>query len=595
MKQITVRYVGDLDFNGKLESIYQTYEKNYKTILFHIYSGVLDRELLLRVTGMIQSRFSTEQIIGSISAGEIKQGRLMDRGILVSAMMFEQSDVRVFRFPESVGKEKEVGRQIRELTDEIEDLKALELMFPGTNLNTRELFEEISKCPPEIQVFGGYAGGHATDSGEHYVFDHKDLYAHMIFLVAYAGKELHVTVDKSVGWQTLGMPFKVTKADGNRLIEVNHRPAVELYQKYMQIEVNEDFAQETFEFPLMAQIDGEEILRHTNSVEADGTLVLAGYVTQGMDIYLCYGAPSDIVNKVDVRLEEMYRFRPEAILLYSCSVRKSFWEDFVNIEMLPFQEIAETAGFHTWGEVNRAKGSGEVLEYNITLMSIGMREGENKAAKKKDGRAKPPRVDDSVLKGQAALIKRLTKLVYATTTELQKAYKDMSVLNEKLVIMAERDGLTGIYNRRKTEQLINECLDETANGSLSGLLMLDIDHFKAVNDTYGHAVGDVTLKDFAKLIGESIAGVKGAVAGRWGGEEFMVLLPGLEEKESMEIAEALRKRIANYTFEEVKHLTASIGVTTGDGTEDRKGIFTRLDDALYEAKEAGRNRVVAAD
>ena len=324
MKQITVRYVGDLDFNGKLESIYQTYEKNYKTILFHIYSGVLDRELLLRVTGMIQSRFSTEQIIGSISAGEIKQGRLMDRGILVSAMMFEQSDVRVFRFPESVGKEKEVGRQIRELTDEIEDLKALELMFPGTNLNTRELFEEISKCPPEIQVFGGYAGGHATDSGEHYVFDHKDLYAHMIFLVAYAGKELHVTVDKSVGWQTLGMPFKVTKADGNRLIEVNHRPAVELYQKYMQIEVNEDFAQETFEFPLMAQIDGEEILRHTNSVEADGTLVLAGYVTQGMDIYLCYGAPSDIVNKVDVRLEEMYRFRPEAILLYSCSVLGGF-------------------------------------------------------------------------------------------------------------------------------------------------------------------------------------------------------------------------------------------------------------------------------
>ena len=125
-----------------------------------------------------------------------------------------------------------------------------------------------------------------------------------------------------------------------------------------------------------------------------------------MKIYRCYGAPAEIVKKVDARLIEVCEFCPEAILLYSCSVRKSFWEDFVNVEMIPFQQIAETAGFYTWGEVNRDRKNGNVLEYNITLMSIAMREGPAKTKTKKH-----VHVDDSVLKGQASLIRRLTKLV----------------------------------------------------------------------------------------------------------------------------------------------------------------------------------------
>ena len=589
MKQFTARYVGDLDFAAELDKIFDAYQEGtYNNILFHVYSGVLDEELLVHITKMIRDKFDTDMIIGTISAGEIKEGRLMDRGVLVSAMLFESSEVSVFRFPETIGNEHRIGKEIRQLVDGIEDIKAVELMFPGTNLNTRDFFVEISKCNPEIQVFGGYAGGHSLDIQEHYVFDYNGLYDQMIFVVTYAGKELHVNVDKSVGWQTLGMPFKVTKADGNRLIEVNDRPAVELYEKYMQIKADENFAEETFEFPLMAQLDGEEILRHTITVEDDGTLVLAGYVTEGMDIYLCYGAPADIVQKVDVRLDEVGRFQPEAILLYSCSVRKSFWEDFVNVEMIPFQQLAETAGFHTWGEVNRDKKNGNVLEYNITWMSIAMREGEPK-------RSKPvlAHVDDSVLKGQAALIKRLTKLVYATTTELQKAYNDMSVLNDKLVVMAERDGLTGIYNRRTIENIIDDNLDNSGDKGVS-LVMLDIDHFKSVNDTYGHDIGDVTLKTFTEFLEKAAATVEGGAVGRWGGEEFMMVLPDTDKDTAYGIAEQMRRDIEAHLFKEVEHITASMGVTTGTSEEDRKGIYIRLDDALYKAKDGGRNQVVVA-
>ena len=590
MKHLSIRYVSELEFKSSLEKIYLDYKsKNYSSILFHIYSGVLDKKLIIGIAETISSMFDTDQVIGSISAGEIKNGRLMDRGVLISVMMFEQADVKVHRFPGAKDKEKKFGQDICRLADSTPECKALELMLPGTNLHTRDLFEEISKCNRSIQVFGGYAGGHSMESSEHFVFDHNGIYSDMIFLVTYSGKDFHISVDKSVGWQTLGVPFKVTKADENRLITVDNRPAVELYEKYMQIEADENFAEETFEFPLMAELDGEELLRHTITVEPDGTLLLAGYVTEGMNIYLCYGAPADIVGKVDKRLAEVSEFRPEAILLYSCSVRKSFWEDFVNIEMMPFQKVAETAGFHTWGEVNRDKNNGNVLEYNITLMSIAMREGDPV------GEAKHVHVDDSVLKGQASLIKRLTKLVYATTTELHKAYKDLSVMNDKLQEMADHDGLTKLYNRRRTELLINDCIQNVIdNNGKAALIMADIDHFKKINDTYGHAVGDKTLVSISGLMRKA-ADQENGFAGRWGGEEFMILLPGADADKGYGFAEDLRKQIEGYDFDEAGNVTISLGTIGFDRSTDIKTIYRSLDDSLYKAKNSGRNSVVRAN
>lgn len=592
MKHSTIRYISELDFSVELDDLYEEYTGGgYKCILFHVYSGVLDDSLILNVSKKLHDKFGTDMVIGTISAGEINNGKLMDRGVLVSAMMFESADVKVYRFPEAGGREDSIGKKICSVADETPFCKALELMLPGTNLHTRTLFENISKCRQSIQVFGGYAGGHSMEASEHFVFDMNGIYSDMIFLVTYSGEDLHVSIDKSVGWQTLGVPFKVTKADENRLMTVDGRPAVELYEKYMQIEADEHFAEETFEFPLMAELDGEELLRHTMSVEPDGTLVLAGYVTEGMNIYLCYGAPAEIVKKVDKRLTEICAFRPQAILLYSCSVRKSFWEDFVNVEMLPFQQIAQTAGFHTWGEVNRDKKNGNVLEYNITLMSIAMREGEPESGQE----PLSVHVDDSVLKGQASLIKRLTKLVYATTTELHKAYTELSAMNDKLQQIADHDGLTGLLNRRKTELEIYGCYDGMQqNNGEAGLIMLDLDHFKKVNDTFGHSVGDHTLISFADIMREAIAGIDGACAGRWGGEEFMILLPGCDADRTYDIAEKIRRRTEQFDFGEAGHITVSLGTTTFDGTEGRRTVYTRLDDALYTAKKNGRNKVVRA-
>ena len=587
MKQIVLGYKGDIDLYEQMSEFIREFKTGkYKNLLFHIYSGIYNEQILLDISKEIRRIFPDSLIAGTISAGEIKSGCLMDKGILISGLFFESTDVELIKYKNIKGNESEVGRKLTEKVNLTEDIKALELILPGTEFNTRYIFEELSKCKDGVSVFGGYAGGHDMENGEHFIFDDEEILSNDIFAILYSGKDFHIDVDKSVGWQTIGHHFVVTKADENRLIEIDNRPAVEIYEKYLQISRDGNFAEETFEFPLIVKVQDDELLRHTIAVEEDGTLDLAGYVTEGMSLYLCYGNPSLIVEKVNQRLKDVQDFCPEAILLYSCSVRKSFWENYVDLEMIPFNEIAPVAGFHTWGEVKRNPDTREVMEYNITLLSIAMREGDSQ--KKTEEYIS---VDDSVLEGQALLIKRLSQLVSATTTELQNAYRNLEKMNQKLKILSDHDALTGLFNRRKfEEEAIEEIKRAAYTSEVVSFVMLDIDYFKSINDEYGHDVGDSVLKEIAQIMKKSISDKSCSFAGRWGGEEFFISLPEIDADEAVSFTENLRLTVEGYEFSGVnKNITISLGVITTDGKEESSTIFKNVDDCLYAAKRNGRN------
>ena len=168
-------------------------------------------------------------------------------------------------------------------------------------------------------------------------------------------------------------------------------------------------------------------------------------------------------------------------------------------------------------------------------------------------------------------------------SELQKAQR-------QLTLMAEHDALTGLYNRGKIESLIDEAMET----ELISLVMVDVDFFKRVNDTHGHDVGDITLKEIAGILENSITSYAGASVGRWGGEEFFVLLPGIDEEQAMSYAEYLRRAVDLHIFPTVGHLTISQGVMTVRGSTDHKRVYTQIDNALYKAKTSGRNRVAQA-
>lgn len=196
--------------------------------------------------------------------------------------------------------------------------------------------------------------------------------------------------------------------------------------------------------------------------------------------------------------------------------------------------------------------------------------------------------------GGEGRIEEVRGVALALADAMSLALSNIS-LREKLKNQALRDPLTGLYNRRYLEDMLERfmVLSQRSSRPLS-VIMIDLDHFKRLNDEHGHAVGDAVLRDSAEAILGALR--QSDVACRYGGEELTVLLPDTGLEEALTKAEILRARIESLSEVHGTRITASFGVAAYPETSTNVGgLITMADAALYEAKHAGRNRVVAAD
>ncbi len=164
-------------------------------------------------------------------------------------------------------------------------------------------------------------------------------------------------------------------------------------------------------------------------------------------------------------------------------------------------------------------------------------------------------------------------------------------LEKRLEKLATKDALTGIYNRHKINEELEKsiAINERYNTPFS-LIMIDIDHFKEVNDEFGHDVGDKVLKELSTLISKHIR--KNDIFGRWGGEEFLLLLPNISKKSTMVMVKKIKDVVEEHSFVSINQLTISLGVTQYKRKESQSQLLKRVDNALYAAKEGGRNLLV---
>jgi diguanylate cyclase (GGDEF)-like protein/PAS domain S-box-containing protein len=164
-------------------------------------------------------------------------------------------------------------------------------------------------------------------------------------------------------------------------------------------------------------------------------------------------------------------------------------------------------------------------------------------------------------------------------------------LEADLKHQATHDPLTGLINRQHFEDLLRQELERAQRYRTPfSLVMMDIDHFKAVNDGYGHLIGDMVLRVFAEALRGHLRSTD--TLARWGGEEFMVLSPDTRRDGAVTLAEAVRLRVAETPMPGPGRVTVSLAVTAYQAGESAHELLKRVDDALYEAKRTGRNRVV---
>lgn len=157
--------------------------------------------------------------------------------------------------------------------------------------------------------------------------------------------------------------------------------------------------------------------------------------------------------------------------------------------------------------------------------------------------------------------------------------------------LAEYDPLTKIYNRVKLNSLFPEIFYKANRyGQHFSIILFDIDHFKKINDTYGHNIGDKVLIELARLINLGLR--QSDTFARWGGEEFIIVSEMSTRQETVALASRLRAEVEHYSFDVVKNVTCSFGVAEFKDGDTQTRLLERVDTALYEAKEHGRNQVV---
>ena len=196
--------------------------------------------------------------------------------------------------------------------------------------------------------------------------------------------------------------------------------------------------------------------------------------------------------------------------------------------------------------------------------------------------------------GDEEILKKISLLNNALsnkTRKLSKKNKELEKANKRIEKLSKTDVLTGLANRRHFMDYFEKMMSQAHRHSTSlSLVIIDLDKFKDINDTYGHGAGDDVLSSLGKLLDSEVR--KEDLVARIGGEEFAILLTQASTKEAYSYAERIRQRVQNMDVSSVpKEISASLGISTLKENDDTESMMKRADEALYEAKESGRNKV----
>ena len=550
--------------------------EKFKSLLITVFTTSAETAQILALTRQLGNSFPQALIAGCMTTDVIRNGGVNVNATVVSFSVFRTSTVCIETFSDSETLAED-GKAFYGRAKRIKNLAAVGIIGTLHALDLQPFLNSLSALEENVVIFGG--GANTTKNAAACVFTKDELLEEGLVAITYAGPELHVHASRNFGWKPLGREFVITKMTGSHIVEeIDHQPAVRIYEKYLGILPGKHFDRDTLAFPVFVRRGSNYIARHTVGCRPDGSLLFIADLHEGETIRLSYGDPGEMIEDAKAGCADMAAFRPEGLFLLSCFAHRMFLHGDVKFELSPVRDIAPSYGFYTYGEIFRFARS--VGIHNMLLLNIGFREGEMPSAPLPVKRDTSTRLKDSLL-----LVERLVRFVSATTTELESA-------NMELNHMARTDRLTQIANRGETEALLKEAvaLASTEGAEPLSVLMLDIDDFKKVNDIYGHDAGDQVLTEMAKVLRSQVR--LGDTVGRWGGEEFLLILPNATENDAARVAERIRKAVAAiHTLPNDRSFTASFGVARVSSGEAFDEFYRRVDGALYDAKRSGKNCV----
>lgn len=571
--------LGELHKNLDLSNL------NPEKTLVQIFSGLVSYFEIKQIQSILKEKNSEILYIGSTTAGEICEAEVKENSITISIMEFEDTTFNLDFFTDE--NDYNLGIKIAE-TLFTSNTKAMILFIDGLQTKGNEVLNGISSVNNSIPLAGGIAG----DNGnflETFVFDKNGIYSKGCIAVTLNSDILNVYTDYQLNWQPIGQMMTVTKAEKNRLYEIDGISASEIYRKYLGDKVGDNLPFSATEFPLLKiDDDGLEICRiFKHQFEEDGSLLTMGDIEVGDKVRLAFGNVDLVLNSTIDNLHQYQSFAPEAIFTYSCTARLAFLQSEITVELEPLNRIAPTCGFFTYGEIFHNNNKNELLNVSLTILALSENNVEYKNnfdIDNKNGAEK-----NFITNKHFLVLEALTHLSNTVIKELEET-------QEQLKSQANKDYLTNLYNRRYFNEVAEDIiqLSKRENKPCS-IIMLDIDKFKDINDTYGHTIGDKFIEKLANIL--LLNTRESDIVSRFGGDEFAILLPFTNKQEAYKVSEDLRINVEkqNITIDDkIIKFTISLGIDVIDYNENNcvNMALDKADKALYEAKETGRNKSI---
>ncbi len=393
----------------------------FESVLVQLFDGTLDHEHISRITKTIKTFFPEAVIIGVSSSGEISEGKVQDHTTLISITGFDSTRLKPFSSEKKNGYE--VGQEMASslITNET---RCIIMFVDGLDYDAEALLKGFNTSGGDkILLIGGISGDNYTYSGSYVLLD-TQVHSKAVVAVALDSATLRCFTDYNFGWKSVGKGMLVTRCEGNRVYEINNKPILSVYAEHLGKDVLKDLPQSIMEFPLTFEDDGFQVARSAVQITADKGIEFSGPIKEGTSVCFAIEDESKVISTTaDIYIKAS--MQPlESVFVYSCAVRKSYFNDYLELEYKALSGLAPEAGFITYGEFINVKGKSRLL--NVTSVILGLSETNEIKHKITTGLFKPkPRRKNS---------ESISTLLEVTTGELDKQLQE----NRSLISLLEQ-------------------------------------------------------------------------------------------------------------------------------------------------------------